>query len=176
MSVRNNIRVGIIGCGVIAPCHIEGYRLLPGVEVAAVCDLVKSKAEGLSLRYGIPHIFTDYRKMLESSAIDAVSVCTDHGSHALISLDALAAGKHVICEKALSPNRKDLGLMVAAESRYKDLVFSGVFQHRFESWYNYLRGIIKSGVFGRLLTINLNVLCWRGADFYAADEWRGTWS
>ena len=146
------------------------------VSVAAVCDLVKSKAEGLSLRYGIPHIFTDYRKMLDSSAIDAVSVCTDHGSHALISLDALAAGKHVICEKALSANRKDLGLMVAAESRYKDLVFSGVFQHRFESWYNYLRGIIKSGVFGRLLTINLNVLCWRSADYYAADEWRGTWS
>lgn len=172
----NNIKVGIIGCGVIAPCHIEAYRLLPGVEVAAVCDIVKNKAETMAARYGVPRIFTDYRNMLECGDIDAVSVCTDHGSHAGISLDALAAGKHVICEKALAANRRDLKSMVEAESRYKNLIFSGVFQHRFESWYNYLRDIINEGVFGRMLTINLNVLCWRGADYYAADAWRGTWS
>lgn len=95
------IKCGIIGCGVIAPTHIEGYRSLPEVEVIHLCDLIPERVNALGDKYGIARRSVDCKELLADPEVDAVSVCTDHASHAQIVCDALAAGKHVICEKAL---------------------------------------------------------------------------
>ena len=174
MSAVKQIKVGIIGCGVIAPCHIGSYLKLPEVRVVHLCDKVPAKAEKLAKEYGIGKVSQDYKELLADPEVDAVSICTDHASHSQIAVDALNAGKHVICEKSLASSKEKLDAMLEAARRHPGLVFSGVFQHRFDLGYNYVRKIIADGVFGRMLTANLNVLCLRTNEYYNADAWRGT--
>ena len=176
MSAEKQIKVGIIGCGVIAPCHIGSYLKLPGVRIVHLCDKVSGKAEKLAAEYGVAKVSQDYRDLLADPEVDALSICTDHASHSQIAVDALNAGKHVICEKSLASSKEKLDAMLDGARRHPELVFSGVFQHRFDLGYNYVRKIIAEGVFGTMLTANLNVLCLRTNEYYKADAWRGTWA
>ena len=176
MSAEKQIKVGIIGCGVIAPCHIGSYLKLPGVRIVHLCDKVSGRAEKLAAEYGVAKVSQDYRDLLADPEVDALSICTDHASHSQIAVDALNAGKHVICEKSLASSKEKLDAMLDGARRHPELVFSGVFQHRFDLGYNYVRKIIAEGVFGTMLTANLNVLCLRTNEYYKADAWRGTWA
>ncbi len=168
------IKCGIIGCGVIAPTHIEGYQALPGVSVTHLCDLIGERADKLGEKYHIARRSTDYHELLADPEITLVSVCTDHASHARIVIDALEAGKHVICEKALGRTFDDLEAMTAAARRHPELVSAGIFQHRFEPANRQLKTLVETGKFGKLLTVNLNFNCLRTAEYYQKDAWRGT--
>jgi UDP-N-acetyl-2-amino-2-deoxyglucuronate dehydrogenase len=170
------IKCGIIGCGVIAPSHIESYINLDNVEVTRVCDLISEKASAIAERYNIPQIDTDYHVMLNDPEIDCVSVCTDHGSHAEIVIEALNRGKHVICEKSLGISLQCLESMVAAHQKHPELAFGGIFQHRFEKTNRYIKSLIDDGSFGTLTNINLNVTTLRTDSYYNTDQWRGTWA
>ena len=173
--MSQKIRVGIIGCGVIAPAHAESYQRLDNVEVAWACDLIEPKARKLADKYAIANVATDYRRMLDDPQMQAVSICTDHASHAQIAVDALAAGKHVLCEKALSSNTIGLDAMMLAHRQSPDLVFAGVFQHRFDRAVQCLRQLVQQGALGQILTAGVQVRCLRTNDYYRADKWRGTW-
>lgn len=168
------IRCGIIGCGVIAPTHIEAYRGIPEVEVVHLADIVPEKAEALGKKYAISRCSADYRRLLADPEVDLVSVCTDHASHAEIVVDALAAGKHVVCEKPLGRVSADLDKMIAAADAHPELVSSGIFQHRFEAHNRTLRSLVEAGRLGRLVTFNLCACCERTDAYYNADAWRGT--
>lgn len=168
------VKCGIIGCGVIAPTHIEGYRALPEAEVVHLCDLIPERAAALGEKYGIARRSTDYRELLADPEVEAVSVCTDHASHARIVVDALAAGKHVICEKALGRVPEELAAMVQAAKAHPELVSSGIFQHRYEPANRRLRKLVADGKFGKILTVNLVFSCLRTEQYYRKDAWRGT--
>ncbi len=174
--MARELQVAVIGCGVIAPVHIESYQLLPGVRVRWACDLVAKKARGMADRYAIPKVCTDFRTILRDPAVAAISVCTDHASHAPLSAAALRAGKHVLCEKALAANAAGLRQMFRAHAAHPDLVFSGVFQHRFDPAMQYLKRLVEQGAFGTVLTAGMHFRCLRTAEYYAADTWRGTWA
>lgn len=167
---------GIIGSGVIAPVHLESYRKVPGVRVKSVCDLIPGKAEALAKKYGVPGYCTDYRAIIADPEIDCVSVCTDHASHGKLVAAALDGGKHVLCEKCLTATGAQLNEALEAHKRHPELVFSGVFQHRFEPSNRLLRRMIHEGKFGTMLTASLNVTCLRTDEYYNADAWRGTWA
>lgn len=173
--MSQKIRVGIIGCGVIAPAHIESYQRLENIEVAWACDLIEEKARRLADKYGIADVTTDYRRMLDDADLQAVSICTDHASHAAIAVDCLDAGKHVLCEKALSSTTAGLDAMMQAHSRAPHLVFAGVFQHRFDRAIQCLRDLVQQGALGQILTAGVQVRCLRTNEYYRADKWRGTW-
>jgi predicted dehydrogenase len=168
------IKCGIIGCGVIAPTHLAGYKQIPGVKVAALCDLVKEKTEKAAADFPDAQIYTDYRKLLANPDIDAVSICTDHASHAEIVCETLKAGKHLICEKVPARTREDAELMYQCAKEHPDVIASGIFQHRFNPANIALRQIIRSGKLGKLLTVNLNFACLRTNEYYTKDAWRGT--
>ena len=170
------INCGIIGCGVIAPTHIESYLRVPDVRVKYLCDLERSKADALGDKYGIPYRTTNYMELLSDPEIDVVSVCTDHFSHAEIVSAALDHGKHVVCEKCLTSTASGLQSMLAARKRHPELVFSGIFQHRCEPTNRVLRQLIADGRFGRVLSATLYVSCLRTDEYYLADAWRGTWA
>mgnify|MGYP000107446676 CR=1 FL=1 len=164
---------GIIGCGVIAPAHIQGYQALDGVRVTWVCDLIEEKARQRAAQFGIPHVTTDYHEVL--SNVDCISICTDHASHARIAADALKAGAHVLCEKALAATPAGLRMMFAAHERHPQPVFGAVFQHRFDPDIRQLKRLVEEGVFGTILTAGVQVRCLRTNEYYRADQWRGTW-
>ena len=168
------IKCGIIGCGVIAPTHIEGYRSLPEVEVIHLCDLIPERVNALGDKYGIARRSVDYKELLADPEVDAVSVCTDHASHAQIVCDALAAGKHVICEKALGRVPEDLARMTKAAAAHPELTAAGIFQHRYEPANRRLKKLIADGKFGRVLAVNLVFSCLRTNEYYEKDAWRGT--
>lgn len=168
------IKCGIIGCGVIAPTHLAGYKAIPGVEVTHFCDLEISRAEKLSA--GMPGVrcFTDYREMLQDKELTAVSICTDHASHAAIFCDAIAAGKHVICEKVPGRTHEDLVRMLDTAAQYPEIVATGIFQHRFNPGNIALQNLIREKKFGKLLNVNLNFACLRTDEYYSLSPWRGT--
>ncbi len=171
------VNVAVIGCGVIAPTHIESFLGLDDkVRVVCLCDLVEEKAQALATRYGVDAVHVDFREMLAAENIDAVSVCTDHASHAPICVAALEAGKHVLCEKALAATATGLDSMMAAHEKCPELVFSGVFQHRFDGVNRVLKQLLEDGVFGRILTAGIQMRCLRTPGYYEADRWRGTWA
>lgn len=173
--MSDTINCAIIGCGVVAPSHAAGYSRIAGVRLRWACDLVAEKARKLAERYGIERTTCDYRDVLADPDTHAVSICTDHASHAEIAVAALDAGKHVLCEKALAATTEGLDAMMAAGDRHPELVFAGVFQHRFDRLYQYLKRLIDDGAFGTLLTASCKVLCRRTDAYYLADQWRGTW-
>ncbi len=170
------LQIGIIGCGVIAPTHAEGYGECAGIRLRWACDLVESKAKAFAERFGVPRVTADYRTVLADPELDAVSICTDHASHAEIAVAAIEAGKHVLCEKALAATTAGLDRMLAAHRARPDRVFAGVLQHRFDRLYRLLHDLVREGDFGTPLTANLQVQCLRTPAYYRADCWRGTWA
>ena len=175
-KAKRTIRCGIIGCGVIAPVHATSCRMLEGVEVTWACDLVEAKARALADTHAIAHVTTDYRELLAADDVDCICLCTDHASHAPIAVAALEAGKHVLCEKALAATPQGLSAMLAAADRHPELVFSGVFQHRFDGANRILKRLVKTRALGELLTAAVHVRCLRTPAYYRADAWRGTWA
>src|SRR3972149_5668480 len=101
------IKIGVVGCGGIAQVMHLPYLTgtegggVPGIEVVAVCDVVKELAEAVAERYHIKEAYTDHNDMLKKSDIDAVAVLTRHETHAEISIDAMNQGKHVFVEKPM---------------------------------------------------------------------------
>ena len=169
------LRCAIIGCGVIAPTHVESLLRLENVEIKWACDLVEQKAREFAETYEIPRVTTDYEEVMADPEVDCVSVCTPHAAHSSITVAALEGGKHVLCEKALGATRQGMDAMFRAHERRPDLVFSGVFQHRFDAINRVLRRLVGEGAFGTVLTAGMQMRCLRTAEYYHGDEWRGTW-
>jgi predicted dehydrogenase len=101
MSTRK-FRVGIIGGGGIAQAvHIPGWKNLPEVEIVGVADVSEPTAKKAAAAAGASQVFSDYRDLLKLD-LDAVDICTPNKVHTPAVLAALAAGKHVLCEKPLA--------------------------------------------------------------------------
>jgi len=106
------LRAALIGAGQIARQHLSCLKTLPGVELAAICDLSPVTAEAAAERYGIRAWFTDHRAMLKKARPDVVHVTTPPTSHFGLAMDALKAGAHVIVEKPATPTFEELEMLV----------------------------------------------------------------
>ena len=101
------IKVGIIGCGGIANGkHMPALKKVDDCEMVAFCDIVPERAEKAAADYGIEgaKAYTDYKELLKDQTIDVIHVLTPNRSHSFITVDALEAGKHVMCEKPMAIN------------------------------------------------------------------------
>jgi len=118
--MAENLRVGIVGCGGIANGkHLRNMKKAGKFDVVALCDIVVERAEKAAQEYGTPDakVYTDYKKLLEDKTIDAVYVLTPNKSHSFISIDAMEAGKHVMCEKPMAKTAKEAREMVATSKK-----------------------------------------------------------
>jgi predicted dehydrogenase len=106
------VKAALIGAGQIAREHLTCLKSLPGIEVAAVCDLSPASAEAAAERYGIQAWFTDHRAMLEKVRPDVVHVTTPPVSHFRLAMDAFDAGAHVIVEKPATSTFEELKSLV----------------------------------------------------------------
>jgi predicted dehydrogenase len=116
------VSIGIIGVGQIGKKHLETYLSLPDVQVAAICGRDPQKTEAVAREYNLPFWTTDYRALLERQNISAVSVCLHNNLHMPISVAALEAGKHVLCEKPIAGSYADGKTMLEAAQRSKRLL------------------------------------------------------
>ena len=92
------IRIGVVGVGFGTTVHIPAFQS-EGLEVVAVCSRRQERAEEAAHRFGIPKTFTAWEDLVRFDGVDAISVATPVSLHRPVVLGALAAGKHVICEK-----------------------------------------------------------------------------
>jgi len=152
------IKVGVIGSGYWGKKVINEYYLLsqkePYVKLIGVCDALDSAFDGYREKLGIPLLTTEYLKLLHSSDIDAVHICTPNETHYQICKDALEVGKHVLVEKpmTLSPE-KAYELVDLAEK--KGLVLSVGHIFRFNNALFEIRKRIKEGYFGNISHLRL---------------------
>jgi predicted dehydrogenase len=169
------LQAAIIGCGVIAPAHRSALLLDGRAEIRWACDsdVAKARATIPAQRHS-----ADYREALADPAVDLVCICTPHADHCTPMTDALAAGKHVICEKPLGTTPDQVRRMVAAAEAgaKRGLVAAGIFQHRFNPLASRLRELLRAGDFGAVAEARMDFRCTRDAGYYAAGAWRGTWA
>jgi predicted dehydrogenase len=106
------LRVGVIGVG-FGRVHLEAFRAIPGVELAAVCSRTRAKAEAVAEEFAVPGVFTEAAALIESG-LDVVVVAAPNREHHPMTLAALEAGCHVLCEKPLAASVAEAREMVAA--------------------------------------------------------------
>jgi predicted dehydrogenase len=121
--MTRELTVGLVGAGLIAGVHADAYRGSPGVRLVAVTDPVPGKADRLAARHGA-RVAPDLGALLDLG-VDVVDVCTPPAHHAEPTLAALAAGRHVICEKPLTRTLADARRVVAAAERADGLLMVG---------------------------------------------------
>ena len=146
------VRIGIIGCGGIANGkHMPSLKKLPNVEMVAFCDLIVERAEAAKAKYGTPDaaVYTDYKELLADKTIDVVHVCTPNRSHSFITVDALDAGKHVMCEKPMAINSAEARKMLDAQKRSGKKLTIG-YQSRQAAGAQYLKKEAEAGTFGEI--------------------------
>jgi predicted dehydrogenase len=149
--MARKLRYGIIGCGGIANGkHLPALQKLEDVELAAFCDTVIGRAEKANKDYagGKGKVFTDYPELLQED-LDAVCVLTPNSSHAPISIDALRAGKHVMCEKPMAKTYAEAQAMLAARDKSGKLLTVG-YQNRYRPDSLYLKEECDRGTLGEI--------------------------
>lgn len=120
------LRVGIVGTGNIAQAvHIPGWQDNPDAEITAVCDIVPQRVRKVAEENDVSHVFEDYRKLLKLKEVDVVDVCTPNRVHTPVTLAALRAGKHVLCEKPLAVTPKEIDKLIKAAREAKRVLMVG---------------------------------------------------
>ena len=146
------VKIGIIGCGGIANGkHMPSLSKIPNVQMVAFCDIIPERAEKAKAEYGTPDakVYTDYKELLKDKEIEVVHVLTPNREHAQITIDALYADKHVMCEKPMAKSAADARRMVeAAKATGKKLTIG--YQHRHKAQADYAKKYIESGEVGEI--------------------------
>ena len=146
------LKLGIIGCGGIANAkHLPSLKAINRADIVAFCDLIPERAEKAAKEYGVPDAktYTDYHELLKDKSIDVCYVLTPNRMHAQITIDALHAGKHVMCEKPMAKCAEDARRMVeAAKETGKKLTIG--YQHRHKASAQYVKSCIGRGDLGEI--------------------------
>ncbi|WP_219837294.1 Gfo/Idh/MocA family protein [Paenibacillus sp. R14(2021)] len=146
------VKIGIIGCGMIAnDKHMPSLAKVEEAEMVAFCDLNEERARAAALKYGVPgaRVYTDYKQLLAMEDIEVVHVLTPNVSHAVISIDAMEAGKHVMCEKPMAKTGAEAKAMVDAHVRTGKKLTIG-YQNRSKANSQLLRKMIVNGELGEI--------------------------
>ncbi|MDR0272474.1 MAG: Gfo/Idh/MocA family oxidoreductase [Clostridiales bacterium] len=144
------LKAGIIGCGGIAvQKHMPSIQKTGLAKMIAFCDIKEECAQKSAKEYGTADakIYTDYKDVLKDAAIDMVYVLTPNKSHSVITIEALEAGKHVMCEKPMAKTSKEARAMCdAAKKAGKILTIA--YQNRFKPESMYIKKCAERGDFG----------------------------
>jgi predicted dehydrogenase len=143
------LRAGVIGAGAIGQMgHIPGLQAAD-VGVFAICDANIERAREVAAKFKIPNAFSDYKELIALPEVDLITIGLPNALHAPVTIDALNAGKHVLCEKPITTSVKLADEMIAAAKKNDRLL--SVNQHmRFEASSQAMRDIFSRGELGRV--------------------------
>ena len=157
--MANKLKAGIIGCGGIANGkHMPSIKALGETELVAFCDLIIERAEKAKAQYGTEdaQVFTDYKELLKLD-LDCVYVCTPNRSHSYITVDALHAGKNVMCEKPMAINPAEAQKMLDAAKETGKILTIG-YQGRYRPDSQYLKKKCEAGELGDIYYARANAI------------------
>ena len=147
----HSLRAGVIGTGFIGPVHVEALRRI-GVTVTAICDVADLAAKAAG-KLAIPRAFAGYRALMACPDVDVVHITTPNRFHCEMSLAALRAGKHVVCEKPLAMNTRETAQIVKAVRASKK-IFAVNYNVRFYPAVLQLRRLVERGELGEIIHVN----------------------
>lgn len=154
---EQSLRVGIVGAGAnTVQRHIPGLRALPNVEIVGVANRSRESSERAAQQLGIPTAYADWRALVEDAAIDAVVIGTWPSMHCPVTLAALAAGKHVLCEARMALNAIEARAMRDAARARPHLVAQVVPSPFTLGVDRTVRRLLAEGYLGELLAVTVH--------------------
>lgn len=168
----DKIKFGVIGQGHIGKRHAEMIRLNPNAELVAICDVKQQEDLGLDLKTEKFHNnISDLLK--ENPDIDVVNVCSPNGFHAEHCVEALMAGKHVVCEKPMALSKADCEKVIFTALQNNKQVFV-VMQNRYSPPSAWLKEIVEKKIIGDIFLVEINCFWNRDERYYTKPHWKGT--
>jgi predicted dehydrogenase len=158
------LRIGLVGTGFGKRVHLPGFAALADtVEVTAVCSARQSRAEEVAALFSIPFATDDYRDLVTAPDVDLVDICTPPDNHREIALAAIAAGKHVLCEKPMALTAEQARQMTECATA-AGVVHAVNHEMRLTPTWRYLRDLVRDGYLGRLRFVSVTVHAPHGTD------------
>ena len=155
MMRTKNLRVGVIGVGFGTAVQIPGFQA-EGIEVVGVCSRRLERAQKAAADFGIPNYYDDYRDLIDRNDVDVVSIVTPPALHYPMVMAALAAGKHVLCEKPFALNTAEaFDLYSTAEKTNRTVMITHEF--RWSPQRAYIRSLIDEGYLGKMKLASLRL-------------------
>jgi predicted dehydrogenase len=148
----SRLKAGVIGCGGIANGkEMPAAKQTGLVDMVAFCDIKSERAQKAAKDYGSENskVYTDYRELLNDGSIDVIYVCTPNRSHSEITVAALNAGKHAMCEKPMAINSAEAKKMIDAANKNNKILTIG-YQNRYRADSRYLKEECEKGVLGNI--------------------------
>lgn len=150
------MKIGIIGCGNIANSfHIPSYLNNEKVEIKYFCDIIPERAEAAVEKFGCGIAVTDYKDVLKDDEVEAISICTHNYTHSIIAIDALHAGKNVLCEKPAARNYEEALAMQKAQHETGKVLNIGVV-NRFNNGIKKIKELIDQGELGEVYQVYIS--------------------
>ena len=167
------IKIGILGCGKIAQVrHIPEYAANPDCQLVGFYNPTKSRAEDMAAKYG-GLAYDTAEELLANPEIDAVSVCAANYAHAALSIQALKAGKHVLCEKPMATTLADCEAMVECAKKNGKFLMIGHNQ-RLAKAHMEAKRLIDAGLIGDIITFRTS-FGHGGPETWAIKPGKDTW-
>jgi UDP-N-acetyl-2-amino-2-deoxyglucuronate dehydrogenase len=166
------VRFAILGPGKVARLHADALARIPDARLVAVSGRNPDAAVALAEAAGA-RVDGGLEATIERGGVDALIICTPHPVHAEQAIAAARAGLHVVVEKPMALTVADSDAMIAAASE-AGVLLSVVSQRRWYAPVRRVKDAIEEGRIGEPGLASVEVLGWRGADYYAMDAWRGT--
>jgi predicted dehydrogenase len=171
--VEKDIRVGLIGAGGnVRRRHIPGFQKVAGCEIVAVANRSMASGQRVADEFHIPRVYGSWQELLEDDSINAVCIGTWPYMHRTLTLAALEKGKHVLTEARMASTAQEARDMLAASLRYPDLVCQLTPTSTSYKIDNVLKQMIGDGYLGELLSVEMQRLQTRFADFDGELHWR----
>ena len=167
------VHVGIIGCGKIAQVrHLPEYFSNGNAKIIGITDINEERAKALAEKYACK-AYKTREEMLADTAIDAVSVCTANHTHAEIAIEALRAGKHVLCEKPMAVTLEECEHMVSEAKAHDRFLMIGQNQ-RLAKAHVKARELVKNGTLGKIISFR-TVFGHGGPETWSVDPGKDVW-
>lgn len=157
MTATKPLRVGYVGAGWADRVQIPVFAMA-GLQPQAIASAHMENARRVAQTHSIPEVYTAWQELVESATVDIVSIVTPPAFHREIAEAALAAGKHVICEKPTALNTAEAEAMLAAAQRFPGQLAMIDHELRFHPRRVQMRRLIKEGYVGSPLTVQMDWL------------------
>ena len=161
--------VGIIGCGWAGVRHARAFAS-QGVAVTWAIDLHAARAQAVANLQPGARPSADYREALDDRDLDAVDICLPHYLHARISLEAIARGKHVLCEKPLAATLPEADAMIAAAEK-AGVTLMVAENEVFSPLYRRVRDLVAAGAIGKPAFAQMTRGCFLEESFKTERPW-----
>jgi len=169
----DTVRYGIVGCAGVGNTHAEAVASAEGADLLACADVDPDAAAEFAGNHDVPAQYDDTVEMIEDADLDAVSVCTPSGTHADVTVEAVGAGAHVLCEKPLDVYAERIDRMIEAADD-AGVTLAGVFQRRFNAASQRAKRAVEEGELGDVVLADTTVKWFRSQEYYDSAGWRGT--